>query len=271
MTEQSEFHKRVAAHALLLSSLILMPGAAVAQEASGEARGFRHSSALALYVSKGFYGQALPTYVRYLPYTHELSIPGWRFKASLPVLEIDGPGNVLIDIGNIGRQSSGRVAEQGVGDLVLSGTYELPASGSHLPFFDVTVDFKLPTADERRGLGTGRPDVGVQLDAYQNAGSVTLFAAVGYRYRHRSPVFEGLNDSINLSLGASRPVSAAWQAGLIYDFRQAASSFSGETHEILPYLSWAPTNDWGFMFYMIKGFTEDSADRAVGLQMTRRW
>lgn len=263
--------KRAIACAVKFIAVMLAAGTACAQDSSGDNSGVRHSSALAFYYSEGFYGQELPTYVRYVPYTHELGIPGWRFKASLPVLEIDGPGNVLIDIGNIGRESTGRIAERGVGDLVVSATYELPALGSSLPFFDITLDLKLPTADERRGLGTGRPDVGIQLDGYHTVGSATLFAAVGYRYRHRSPVFEGLNDSVNLSLGLSRPVSDRWQGGVIYDYRQAASSFSGETHEILPYISWAPTDEWALMFYLIKGFTEDSADKAIGVQMTRRW
>ncbi|MBU2097846.1 MAG: transporter [Gammaproteobacteria bacterium] len=256
----------------MVPATMLAATASMAQESAVNNVAYRHSSALAVFYSKGFYGLDLPTYVRYVPYTHELGIPGWRFKASLPVLEIDGPGNVLIDVGNIGRESdSGRVAARGVGDLVLSATYEMPALGTHLPFFDITLDVKLPTADERRGLGTGRPDLGIQIDAYQNIGSFTLFGAVGYRYRHRSPVFEGLNDSFSLSLGSSRGISERWQAGVIYDFRQAASSFSGETHEILPYISWAATEQLTFMFYTIKGFTVDSADRAVGIQMTRRW
>lgn len=263
--------KPVLASLVLLSAALCAPGEAGAQQVAAGDGDVRHSSALAFFFSKGFYGQDLPTYVRYLPYTHEVAIPGWRFKSSLPVLEISGPGNVLIDIGSVGRQSSGLVAERGVGDLVLSATHELPVLASNLPFFDVTLDLKLPTADERRGLGTGRPDVGVQLDAYQNLAGFTLFAAAGYRYRHRSPVFEGLNDSVNLSLGVSGAIRERWQGGLIYDFRQAASSFSGDTHEILPYLSWTPSDDWGFMLYLIEGFTEDSADTAAGVQITRRW
>lgn len=263
--------KRGVLRTAVLSTVMLAPAVVLAQETAGDDDFYRHTSSLAFYFSQGFYGLDLPTYVRYLPYTHEVSIPGWRFKASLPVLEIDGPGNVLVDIGNIGRESSGRVSERGVGDLLLSATYEMPALGHNLPFFDITVDLKLPTADERRGLGTGRPDVGIQLDAYQSLGEVTLFGAIGYRYRHRSPAFEGLNDSLNLSLGLSRSFYERWQGGLIYDFRQAASSFSGETHELLPYLSWAPDDNWTLMFYLIKGFTIDSADRAAGVQLTRRW
>lgn len=224
-----------------------------------------------MFYSKGHYGQASPTRVRYLPYTHELSLPGWRFKASLPVLEISGPGNVLVDVGNVGGDPGQIVAERGVGDLGLALTWEVPVLSASAPFFDFTIDLKLPTADERRGLGTGRPDVGLQLDAYQTLAGLTVFAGIGYRYRHRSPVFEALNDSVNISLGLSRTLADTVQVGIIYDFRQAASAFSGDTRELLPYVSWSLSPQTSFMFYLVEGFTLDSADTALGIQLTRRW
>lgn len=236
-----------------------------------ESGGLSHSSTIGLYYSRGLYGQDTATRVRYLPYTHELSFSGWRLKGTLPALEIDGPGNVLIDVGNIGGRSALTVSERGIGDATFSATYELPALSEGLPFFDVTVDLKLPLADERKGLGTGRPDVGVQVDAYYLLGQFNVFASAGYRYRHRSPVYEQLNDSINVSLGASRPLSDAFQAGLIYDYRQAASAFSGDTHELIPYVSWTFQTDWSVMLYLVTGSTQDSADNASGLQLTRRW
>ena len=231
----------------------------------------QHSAALGFFYSKGNYGQELPTRVRYLPYTHEISVSGWRFKASVPLLEISGPGNILVDGGNIGGDTSLTVAEKGVGDVNLSATWEMPLWSDTAPFIDVTVMTKLPTADEKRGLGTGRPDLGLQLDAYQSLGDFTLFATLGYRYRHRSPVFEGLDDSVNISLGFSRGIGESVQTGIIYDYQQAASSFSGDAHEVLPYLSWAVSSQLTAMVYFIEGFTADSADTALGIQITRRW
>lgn len=271
VSEKHLFERRAKCSATARFPIGVLVACCLSTPAAAQLSDLGQSSSLSLFFSKGFYDQALPTYVRYLPYTHELTIPGWRFKASLPVLEIDGPANILIDVGTVGRESSDRAAERGVGDLLLSSTYEVPALGANLPFFDITVDLKLPTADEKRGLGTGKPDVGVQIDAYQNLGATTLFASAGYRYRHRSPVYEGLRDSISFSLGLSRPLMERWQAGVIYDYRQAASTFSGDTHEILPYISWAPSDDWSLMIYTILGYTIDSADKSAGVQITRRW
>lgn len=256
---------------VLLAAALLAPVPIYGQQSE-----VRQTSTLAFFYSKGLYDQDSPTYVRYLPYSHEVSLPGWRFKASVPVLEVEGPGNVLIDAGNLGQYnndsgSDGRVSERGVGDLTLSVSYELPLIAEGLPFLDISLELKLPTADERRGLGTGRPDVALQFDAFQSVADTTLFATLAYRYRHRSPVYAGLRDSVTLSLGGSRPVSERWHAGLIYDFRQAASLFTGDTHELLPFVSWAASPRWGLMLYMVEGFSRDSADTAVGAQLSYRW
>jgi hypothetical protein len=259
------------AHAVTVVTLSMTSGEALhAQNVGVEGDVFSQSSAIGLYVSRGLYGQDSPTRVRYLPYTHEVSFSSWRLRGTLPVLEIDGPGNVLIDVGNVGGRNSAMVSERGIGDATVSATYELPVFAENLPFFDITVDLKLPLADERKGLGTGRPDAGAQLDAYFPLGPVNMFASVGYRYRHRSPVYEQLNDSVNLSLGVSGSVSDVLQAGLIYDFREAASAFSGDTHELIPYLSWSVSPAWSLMVYLVAGSTADSADSAVGVQFTHQ-
>lgn len=256
---------------LMLMALSMSASAALAaQESEQQDSPVNHSSALGLYVSKGFYGQDSATRVRYVPYTHEVSFSTWRLRGTLPVLEIDGPGNVLIDVGNVGGRSSATVSERGMGDISFSATYELPVIAEGLPFFDVTVDVKLPLADENKGLGTGRPDAGLQLDAYFALGAVNMFGSLGYRYRHRSPVYEQLKNSFNVSLGASRPMSDDVQIGLIYDYREAASAFSGDTHELIPYISWAASPAWSFMVYLVAGSTVDSADTAIGLQLTHQ-
>ena len=130
---------------------------------------------------------------------------------------------------------------------------------------------KIPTANEDKGLGTGAYDYGLQLDAYQQLGQTTLFATIGYKLRGNSDLFNRMSDSGFVSLGFARPMSERISAGVIYDFREAASSTSGETHELLPYVSWALDNEWTLMSYAVKGFTQDSADIAVGLQLNYRW
>jgi hypothetical protein len=109
------------------------------------------------------------------------------------------------------------------------------------------------------------------LDAYQQLGQATLFATLGYKLRGRSDLFSTMQDSAFVSLGFTRPLNENFSAGVIYDFRETASNNSGETHEVLPYVSWAIANELTLMSYLVKGFNEDSADLAVGMQLNYRW
>jgi hypothetical protein len=79
-----------------------------------------------------------------------------------------------------------------------------------------------------------------------------------------------MNDSVNLSLGASGSVSDVLQLGLMYDFTEAASAFSGDKHELIPYLSWSVSPAWSLTLYLAAGPTAGSADRAVGVQLTHK-
>lgn len=229
------------------------------------------------YYSKGDYGQIIDTSIRYFPFSYTRTFGHWNLQASLPHLEISGAGNVLVNVGGLGRdeidlsQNFTSQTQSGLGDTTLSATYQMPAMSSRAPFIDLGAEIKAPTADESKGLGTGAYDYGLHVDLYQQWGQTTLFGTLGYKWRGTSTLFREMQDSAFVSLGFTRPLAQRWSTGLIYDFREAASANSGETHELLPYLSWAVASQWTLMAYVVKGFTEDSADRAIGIQLNYRW
>lgn len=229
------------------------------------------------YYSKGDYGQGADTSILYFPLSYTRHLGHWNLQLSVPRLEISGAGNVLVNVGGLGRDDVGLLQEdvsqtqRGMGDTLISATYQLPALSENAPFIDLGFEVKLPTADENKGLGTGAHDYGLQMDLYQQWGKTTLFATLGHRFRGTSSLYSDMEDSTFVSLGFTRPLAQRWSGGLIYDFREAASSNSGETHELLPYVSWALSSQWTLMGYAVKGFTQDSADRAVGLQVNYRW
>lgn len=232
-----------------------------------------HTTSIGAYYSRGKYGDEFAdsdTRIRYLPVAHEIKRGNWRYEATIPALEISGPANVLVNLGSVGRFGN-RAQASGLGDIVLSATYELPPIGQGLPFLDLGVEVKLPTADDSRGLGTGRFDAGIQLDAFQVVKGTTVFGTLGYKYRRQSPVYPEIRNAWIASAGLGRALTENWQGGIIYDYRQAVSDLTGETHELLPYLSVSATDRLQMMFYIIHGFTDDSPDRGMGIQMSFQW
>lgn len=242
----------------------------------------RHNLSVGAYYSDGDYGQPIDTSIHYFPIAYDYTVSNWNLQVSVPHIRISGLGNVLVNVGGIGRQelegfapTSPETLEasttSGVGDTVLTATYQLPSFSANSPFIDFGIEVKLPTADENKGLGTGEADYGVQLDIYQLAGDVTLFGTAGYKFRGRSELFNEMTDSAYISLGFVAPITEVLSYGLIYDFREPASESSMETHELLPFISWIPAPRWTVMTYIAKGFTQDSADIAVGTQLSYRW
>ncbi len=273
--------------------LLLFP-AAITNAAEGEtttASGLRHTLSAAAYYSKGDYGQGADTSIYYFPVSYELAGERWRFKATVPFIEISGLGDVLVNIGGVGRGADDpifdpefsdgpAVSANGLGDSIFSVSYQMNALFAGGPFMDITAEFKYPSADDAKGLGTGEPDYALQLDLFQLFGDSTAFSTLGYRKRGETALFPDLQDSWFFSLGFMRPVTndwlqekteGDWSYGLIYDYRERASQFSTETHELVPYVSWNPNKDWTLMTYLVKGFTRDSADIAVGTQLSYRF
>ena len=70
----------------------------------------------------------------------------------------------------------------GMGDIVIRGRYYLVDERGWAPTIAVRGHVKMPTADEARGLGTGRPDEGVGLEISRMFRSTTLMVDGGYTH-----------------------------------------------------------------------------------------
>lgn len=224
------------------------------------------------YFSEGDYGEDVDTTVLYFPLTYETQIGKWGFQVQASHLEIEGLGNVLVNVGGATRAvANDRVLSSGLGDTTAAVTYQLDPVFQNGPFIDLRADIKIPTADENKSLGTGETDYGFQVDFYQPYKNVNLFASLGYRWRGDSAIFTGLKDSSFGQLGFVAPVTNSVSAGLIYDYRESASTFAEDSHELLPYLSWNISPRWTFSSFASWGFTDASPEIAVIAQIGYRW
>lgn len=263
---------------VVLWAVLLSPSAFADVEYAqkNEQAAWRHTLSSGAYYSVGDYGQADDATVHYVPFNYQLGVANWQFEVSAAYLRLAGSGDILLNAGGVVGRSEfdiarGAVAESGIGDVVIAATYQLPAFDANDFFFDIGVDIKIPTADESRSLGTGAKDYGFKLDIYKLIGEYTTFSTLEYKVRGRSSLFPDIESSFNLTLGFAYPVNETWSAGLIYDFRQAAVATFDDTHEVVPYVTWQQSSHWSWMSYLVKGFTEDSADIAAGIQASYSW
>ena len=93
--------------------------------------------------------------------------------------------------------------ESGVGDVILRGGRVIVPQGGSGFSLDGSLALKIPTADESRGLGTGKTDYGAFLIAHQRAGSVK-FSLLGGYIKVGDPPGTDYNDILLYSLGVSK-------------------------------------------------------------------
>lgn len=81
------------------------------------------------------------------------------------------------------RTAGQKVTTSGVGDLLLKGRYYIVEENDHLPLIAVTARMKLPTANEKLGLGTGAFDHGYGVEVSKLLGDHWIaFLDGGYSF-----------------------------------------------------------------------------------------
>ena len=99
--------------------------------------------------------------------TGRYDVGAWTYRATLPLIEVDGPVTVIPGVGPVSEGAAPSRTETGLGDIVLSATYNAYYDRASTLGLDFTGKVKLPTADEDKGLGTGETDFAFLVDVYK--------------------------------------------------------------------------------------------------------
>ena len=224
------------------------------------------------YSTGDYGGDPVDTDILYVPYSLEYETERWEVKATIPWVEIEGPGTVIgageggVVIGDPSEAALTERTESGLGDIWLGATYKVPGSSSRLFYLDLTGKVKLSTADEKKGLGTGEEDYTLQADIFQTYGKVTPFATAAYKIKGDPPGFE-LKDVVYLSGGLDFEVTEQSHIGASLDFQEATTSTSDERLEFVAYLNQDLNSRWAYTLYGYKGLEDGSPDYGGGLQL----
>ena len=221
--------------------------------------------------SRGKYGSGTETTIFSIPFTARYETERWTFKGSLPWLEVTGPSNFLPGFGHVDnsgkskkRNFAGTATESGIGDTVLSATYNAWYDDDLERGIDLTGRVKLPTADAAKGLGTGSTDFSAQLDAYRTFDRWTLFADVGYYWFGHSDYVE-LKNAINYGIGASQKMNDRDSIGASLDGRQKSSVGGAPQRELTFFWNRRMNRDTRFQAYALVGLANGSPDFGIGV------
>lgn len=221
--------------------------------------------------STGKYGQSESTHVTYIPITAKYETDDSSIKLTLPWLEIRGPGDVvgadaaLVRTNAVSRK---RTVQSGMGDIVLSATHAIATLGESSPLsFDLTGKIKFGTASESQGLGTGKNDYTLALDAYKPIYNHTVgFAGVGYK-KMGDPSGTNLRNVWLGSVGVSYKINPRTNLGIMADFRQKTLETSEPLREVTLFSSYKLSNQYKLQTYLVHGYSKVSADWGGGIML----
>jgi hypothetical protein len=247
---------------LLVIAALALPQIALAQDVLTFATGFDYTS--------GKYGGTVKTDILYVPFSAKYETGSWIFKGTVPYVHVTGAANVVgagADRVTLPEGSTERRSASGLGDIVGSAFYNVLSEPGAPVGLDLGIKVKLGTADDTKGLGTGKTDYSFQADAFKVLGTVTAFGSFGYRV-YGDPEGVDLKNVFYGSVGGSYKLSAQTSVGLAYDFRPAITPGGGKVSELSAFVSQRLSREWKLQVYGVTGFADASPDFGIGAQLS---
>jgi hypothetical protein len=218
-------------------------------------------------ISSGTYGGSTTTDTIYIPVIAKYETADWIFKLTVPYIKVTGPGNMTPNIGQAVYANNAVRTDAGLGDVVAGATYSLVNSGRTGTVIDIAGKVKFGTADKYKGLGTGANDYSGELSLYKIVGNRSVFGSAGYKVFGQSAGYT-LNNALYGSVGVSNKVGARNSIGLIYDYREATSSWSDPQQMWTAFWNAKIGSNWKVQSYLFKGIGMSSPDMGGGIMVT---
>lgn len=257
-------HRRLLTLFLIAYAFVCLPG--FAQNEPGTDRAEASPLDLRLSVggifSRGDYADPEDTDIIYLPLSLSAYYHEWRASATVPYLFVEGPADIFTQ----DREATGSAKQDGLGDIYLGLSRQLPVPGLH---FTLGGQVKLPTGDNDKRLGTGEADYIVKAEAAREVLGLHSFGTLGYRFSG-DPSYANLDDRILGTIGVQRPFGRRTAIGVSYDYLQSATSHADDSHEAGLHLIWLRSRQVATSFFVRKGFTDASPELAGGFQVQWR-
>ncbi|MBT6031485.1 MAG: hypothetical protein HOH19_02840, partial [Kordiimonadaceae bacterium] len=225
--------------------------------------------------SSGKFNLPSSTNISYVPYSLKYSKGPWSVRASSGYISFASPRNVITavegaplvtDVNLTPSELNNNNRRSGFGDVYLTGSYAIENPFSNDLFVDFSASVKIPTADESRGLGTGKVDYTVKADASYLIGSFMPFATIGYRFVGKTHLYD-LQNSFFASVGLSYYITYDTSIGVSYDYRESATPGFNSPKEIFGYLDIQLDDNWGFNIYSVVGMNNVTTDYGLGTQI----
>ena len=170
----------------------------------------------------GDFGLTGRTNILAVPATFAVISDRQEFRLTVPYLSVTSEDPVMIVGDQVIELPGGPSGtESGPGDVVAEVEHYLLAGDGTRPWLSILLAVKLPTADEAKGLGTGRTDAGAGMGLIQPLGTRWHLLGGAQYFVMGNPRDVDLRNTLWLSLGLQRRVSGGASASLSFERRDS--------------------------------------------------
>lgn len=212
--------------------------------------------------TRGDYGLSEDTDVSLFMVNPTLETDAWRLQVSVPYVHLQGPATV---IGNTGSSTLVSRSAHGLGDITLTFADKLKPSSNGWSS-ELSAKVKLPTADDAKGLGTGKTDTMVQWDVFKRGGTITPYATLGYQFLGRSTSYPMKNGAY-ATAGFAGQASPDVTLGVAGNWRQPIVEGGKSGVEVMAFVQDKLSEQGRLQVFVLHGFTDSSPTIAVGLTL----
>lgn len=196
-----------------------------------------------------------------------VTVPYLRQSSTGPVTRVGGRP---IKVAGPARSASSG-SESGLGDILVNGSYTVKRDGPGSFDFSLGGRLKLPTANEKKGLGTGQMDQGAGFDFGKELNPRWTLLASGYYTIIGDPRGIDLNNQLDLSVGFYKPLEKDLSLTVLYETSSALRDGNADPRTLTGTL--ARTIAGGDTLYagLALGLSDGSPDLGLSAGISRKF
>ena len=259
---------------LYLTAFVIL---ALCLAAAQEAGAYDWKIGTSLNYDTGKYGTGTRTDSVYIPLTLTRYYTGGQVSLTVPWLRQSSSGAVTRVGGSPVRASRDDTAaalgssESGMGDVLLRGTYAIKEESLHSFDLSFAGSLKFPTANEKKGLGTGEIDQGAGLEFAKKMSRNWTLLIDGYYTIIGDPEGVDYDNQVALDIGFYRLLREDLSVTAYYQTRSALVSDNPDQREVNATLVRTLANDDQVSAGLLLGLSEGSPQVGVSVGFARRF
>jgi hypothetical protein len=223
--------------------------------------------------TSGKYGLSTETKLSTWNITGEYNYEAWTARVVVPHERVSGPAGIIVVSGHprlqklLNAKNEGKTeTETGLGDIELFATYDFSHRSQSDWNVALTGSVKLPSADEDKGLGTGKTDYSLALDLSRLIGRFTPSIGFGYRFIG-NPSGADLRNYFYASVGGGYWITDDTNLNLTFESDQPSSASSNVDNELSLGLNHHVGKAWDLEAHLLAGLSESAPDFGAGVSV----